>query len=215
MERVTSKSQKVETSSGGQNAVSRRAVYHTSSPLSRMHDRLRALRKERGYSLEELAARTDVTKGFLSLIERGFRVPSISTLLKLGQAFDVPLRALLEGPGTESKLYSLVRSTERRELVRPASAFGYRYEAIAYHKDRKRMEPFVLSPPLKSAKKLFQHNGEEMIYVLSGTIEFVLGSETFVLGPADCLYFDASTPHRSRSLGSKRAVTLVIVSEEK
>lgn len=211
VERI-SKPHQVETLSS--DVVGKRALNQNSSPLFGMHDHLRALRKGRGYSLDELAARTDVTKGFLSLVERGLRVPSISTLLKLAQALDVPLRALLERPGAEPKPYSLVRSTERRKLVRPASAFGYRYRAIANHKDRARMEPFVLSPPLKSTNKQFQHNGEEMIYVLSGKIEFVLGLETFVLGPHDCLYFDASTPHRSRSLGSKRAVTLVIVSGE-
>jgi Cupin domain len=59
--------------------------------------------------------------------------------------------------------------------------------------------------------RFFQHQGDEMVYVLSGQVEIHLDSEKIRLAPGDCIYFDANIPHRSRSIGRERAQTLVVV----
>jgi len=173
--------------------------------------RLRELRLEHGLSLEELANRTSLTKGFLSLIERGLKAPSISTLLRLSEAYALPMGALLDGSRGSEATYSVVRRTDRKRYAREGSLYGYRYEAIAFPRKRKRMEPFVVSPPLRTPRKFFTHKGEEMVYVLEGRIELHLGAEKVRLGTGDCAYFDAATPHRSHSIGARRALTLVVV----
>jgi transcriptional regulator with XRE-family HTH domain len=176
--------------------------------------RLSAVRKEHGLSLGALAQRTGMTKGFLSLIERGLKAPSISTLLKLSQAYGISVSALLDTARSQEPIYSLVRRRERRKYAREGSPYGYRYEAIAFRKERKRMEPFVVQPPLRLPRSFFQHQGDEMVYVLEGEVEFHLDREHLLLQAGDCLYFDAAAPHRSRSVGPERAVTLVIVSAQ-
>jgi len=189
----------------------------TASPSSTEFDlsqRLSAVRKEHGLSLDALALKTGMTKGFLSLIERGLKVPSISTLLKLSQAYGISVSALLDTARSQEPVYSLVRRSERRKYAREGSPSGYRYEAIAFRKERKRMEPFVVQPPFRLPRKFFQHQGDEMVYVLEGEVEIHLDRERFQLRSGDCLYFDAATPHRSRSVGSERAVTLVIVTSQ-
>lgn len=75
------------------------------------------------------------------------------------------------------------------------------------------MEPFIVSPPMRAPRKFFTHNGDEMVFVLEGQVELELGKELILLLPGDCVYFDATTPHRSRSVGAERAATLVAVSE--
>jgi len=178
----------------------------------KLSDRLRGLRTGRGLSLDVLAQRTGLTKGFLSLIERGLKAPSISTLLRLSETYQLPLGALLDEPRPTEPKYSLVRRDARKKYAREGSLYGYRYEAIAYAKKLKRMEPFIVSPPLRVPRKFFQHDGDEMVYVLEGQVEIHLGKEKIRLTPGDCLYFDASTPHRSHSVGRERAATLVVVS---
>ena len=170
-----------------------------------------AVRKEHELSLDALAQKTGITKGFLSLIERGLKAPSISTLLKLSQAYGISVSALLDTEKPQDPIYSLVKRGERRKYAREGSLYGYRYEAIAFHKERKRMEPFVVEPPLRLPRKFFQHHGDEMVYVLEGEVEVHLERERIQLQAGDCFYFDAETQHRSRSLGPERAVTLVIV----
>jgi transcriptional regulator with XRE-family HTH domain len=176
--------------------------------------RLSAVRKEHELSLHALALKTGMTKGFLSLIERGLKVPSISTLLKLSQAYGISVSALLDTAKSQEPVYSLVKRGERRKYAREGSPYGYRYEAIAFHKERKRMEPFVVQPPLRLPRTFFQHQGDEMVYVLEGNVEIHLEREHIRLQAGDCLYFDAATPHRSRSLGPDRAVTLVVVTAQ-
>jgi transcriptional regulator with XRE-family HTH domain len=163
-------------------------------------------------SLDALATATGLTKGFLSLVERGLKAPSISTLLRLSHAFGLSVGGLLDEPKPSEPAYSLVRPEQRRKYAREGSLYGYRYEAIAFRKKHKQMEPFIVSPPLRVPRKFFQHEGDEMVFVLAGQVEIQLDEDRLLLVPGDCLYFDAMTPHRSHSIGGQRAVTLVIVS---
>ena len=198
----------------GRKAREGAAVSSSDSTEFDLGKRLSAVRKEHALSLDALALKTGMTKGFLSLIERGLKAPSISTLLKLSQAYGISVSALLDTARSQEPIYSLVRRGERRKYAREDSPYGYRYEAIAFRKERKRMEPFVVQPPLRLPRSFFQHEGDEMVYVLEGDVEIHLDRERFVLRAGDCLYYDAATPHRSRSLGPERAVTLVIVSAQ-
>jgi transcriptional regulator with XRE-family HTH domain len=175
--------------------------------------RLRDLRVARRLSLEEIAGKTGLTKGFLSLVERGLKAPSISSLLRLSHAYGMSVGALLDGTPPSEPAYSLVRRDQRRKYAREGSLYGYRYEAIAFRKERKRMEPFIVSPPVRTPRKFFTHEGDEMVFVLEGQVELQLDSEYILLSSGDCIYFDAKLPHRSRSIGPERATTLVTVSE--
>ena len=173
---------------------------------------LRGLRQEKGLTLAALAEKTGVTKGFLSQVERGMKAPSISTLMRMAQTLDVTVGELFEGRGQPDPVYSLVRVHERQRYAREGSLYGYHYEAIAYRKAVKRMEPFIVLPPLRAPQKFFEHEGDEMMLALSGRIQVDLAGELIVLRPGDCIYFDASTPHRSRSLGKQLSRALVVVS---
>lgn len=201
------------TTIGGK-PTGRAALSSSDSTEFDLSKRLSAVRKEHGLSLDALALKTGITKGFLSLIERGLKAPSISTLLKLSQAYGLSVSALLDTAKSQEPIYSLVKRSERRKYAREGSPYGYRYEAIAFHKERKRMEPFVVQPPLRLPRSFFQHQGDEMVYVLEGSVEIHLEREKILLQVGDCLYFDAATRHRSRSIGPERAVTLVVVTAQ-
>jgi transcriptional regulator with XRE-family HTH domain len=174
--------------------------------------RIRLLRQEKGITLADLAARAGVTKGFLSQVERGMKAPSISTLMRVAQVLDVTVGALFEGGKKPEPVYSIVRVDERQRYAREGSLYGYHYEAIAFRKTQKKMEPFIVFPPLRTPHKFFRHEGDEMMLVLSGRIQVDLAGELIVLRPGDCIYFDASTPHRSRSVGKRLSRALVVVS---
>lgn len=186
----------------------------TAHPANRqtLNERLRSLRLEQELSLDALATKAGVTKGFLSLVERGLKAPSISTLMALSRAFELPMSRLFDDASHAGNAYSLVRRAKRKKYAREGSLYGYKYEALAFRKDRKAMEPFIVLPPRRTPRRAFRHRGDEMVFVLSGTVETQLGQEKIILHEGDCLYFDASLPHRSRSISKERAVTLVVVS---
>jgi transcriptional regulator with XRE-family HTH domain len=173
--------------------------------------RIHFLRRQRNMTLEELSAASKLTKSFVSKIERGLSVPSISTAMRIAESFGLTVSQLLGEDGYADAV-SVVRKDKRRSFMRPGSSSGYNYQMIADSKRYKRMEPYIMRPPLQfQDKRLFRHVGEELMFVLSGNVEVQVSGKSIRLGEGDTLYFDSHLPHRSRSLGDKYAEVLVVI----
>ena len=179
---------------------------------SSVAQRLAALRTLNDFSLDQLAGFSGLTKSYLSKLERGLSQPSIATVLKLARAFGVSSEEFLSETPTGEAI-TLVRRDERMPFSRSGERSTYAYEAIAVHRIGKAMTPFVMRPPLGDMKKLelVNHSGEEFIYVLKGKMELVFADRKFTLQTGDAVYFNASLPHRARSLGKVVAEALVVV----
>jgi len=176
-------------------------------------ERLAALRKLNALTLEEVAARASLTKSYLSKLERGLSSPTIATVLKLARALDVSLDRLVGGP-LDSRDILYQRAGQRVPFSPARERAGYTYEAIATDRRDKAMTPFVMSPPATlEGQELVSHPGEELIFVIKGSLEVVFEDRTVRMDEGDSLYFNASLPHRSRSLGRRQAQALVVVSE--
>lgn len=175
--------------------------------------RLRTLRRQHQYSLSVLALKTGLTRSYLSKLERGASSPSLATTMKLAQAYGLSV-AQLTGSGAEGldEMVSVVRARKRQPLVRHGSALGYSYQAISGGKRVKAMQPFVVFPPgeYPARETVHPHSGEEFMLVLKGAVEIVVGERCFRLENGDSVYFDASLPHRMRSIGSTQAEVLVV-----
>jgi transcriptional regulator with XRE-family HTH domain len=173
--------------------------------------RIAFLRRQHGMTLDQLAEGAGLTKSYISKVERGLSIPSISTALKIAVTFDLSVGQLL-GETQYDDAISVVRRGERPSFMRGGSSSGYDYEMLAPGKRFKTMEPFIMRPPLKfQDDRRFEHGGQEMIFVLSGAIELDFGSHSYTLNSGDCAYFDSHIPHRSRSLNGKVAQALVVV----
>jgi transcriptional regulator with XRE-family HTH domain len=173
--------------------------------------KIHQIRLQNKLTLLKIAQRTGFTKGYLSLIERGKKSPPIATLSKIARAFGVDIGAFFEHKKPEDSL-TLVEKGEREVVVRDGSIFGYRYESIAPMKRPKKMEPFIITLPSKSKEgDLFDHEGEEMLYVLEGKTSFFYGDKKYLLKEGDCIYFDSSIPHRGEGVGNKPAKALVVI----
>lgn len=181
-------------------------------PAQALRLRLRQLRRQRGLTLEALAARSGLTKSYLSKVERGLAMPSIATVLKVAEALELSVGQLVGEP-SEAEVICVVRRNERTPFSRAPGRKDYVYEAIAAARAVKRMQPFVMRPPRRFGRgnSLVEHRGEELIFVLSGAIEVSLGERVVRLVEGDGVYFDASVPHQSRSVGRGQAEALVVV----
>ncbi|PJR06984.1 helix-turn-helix domain-containing protein, partial [Sinorhizobium meliloti] len=94
--------------------------------------RLRALRRQQSLSLEQLGERTGLTKSYLSKLERGLSEPSISTVLRLAEAYGVGVSQLVGGDGAaQDEVVSLVRVADREALQRRDLGTEYHYESLA------------------------------------------------------------------------------------
>jgi len=173
---------------------------------------IKALRLNKKMSLDELSKLTGLTKGYLSKIERSCKAPPLSTLNKIALNMDVDVTFLLRENTEEVRDVELtvVRRRERKKVVTKGSLYGYEYEALAYNKPGKNMEPFVISPALDK-EATFQHDGEEFMFVLEGVHEFTYDGKKYILRKGDSIYFDSRIPHSGRSLGHKKAKILTII----
>ncbi|MBR0641659.1 helix-turn-helix domain-containing protein [Plastoroseomonas hellenica] len=170
--------------------------------------RLRVLRLGRGLTLDVLAEAAGIDKGYLSRLERGLKAPSIATLLRLSEALGVPAAELF-GERVAEHAVHVMRAPERPAV--PGDALGHAFQMLS--RAGAALEAFVIHPaaefPPESAAAI--HSGEELLFVLSGTIEMRFADRGFVLGAGDCAQFPGHLPHRMRRVGPEPASALVAV----
>jgi transcriptional regulator with XRE-family HTH domain len=177
-------------------------------------EKMRNLRVGKNITLDNLAMRTGFTKGYLSKLETGKQIPPIATLSRIARALGVEIADFFDR-GTNDESYCIVRKGERKPVIRNGTLFGYYYESIAYGKHHKKMEPFIITLiPHATDHTIFDHRGEELMFVLDGKMKVFLGDERQVLEAGDCLYFDSSMPHRGECVGDRESKVLVVIFSE-
>ena len=172
--------------------------------------RIKASRINKKYTLEQLARQTGFTKGYLSRIEKSEKSPPLSTLGIIARVLGITISFLVGEEGQKTS-FGIVKKGERPLIVR-GNALDYSYEAVAHTFPNKKMEPFILTLPLKPKKKtIHQHEGEELLFVLEGTMKFLLGNREYILEEGDCIYFDSSLSHFGESAGRKEAKCFMVI----
>jgi len=173
--------------------------------------KIRQIRNQSKLTLEAVARRTGFTKSYLSMVESGKKSPPIATLSKIAQALSVDMAIFFEKRNPAERL-TLVRREQGETVVRDGTLFGYRYESIAPTKRPKKMEPFIITLPNRSKEEdRFDHEGEELFYVLKGKIRFYYGDREYLLKEGDSVYFDSSISHRGKGIGKNPAKALTVI----
>lgn len=166
---------------------------------------LRAVRTQRGLTLEALAEQTGLTKSYLSKIERRQSTPSIAVALKVAKALDVDVGRLFSDEAAQEKI-----AVDRAS----GGSDGHRYRALASSMLGKAMSPFVIRPteaPADDPRP--EHGGQEFMFVHAGSVELDYGDQTIRLGAGDSAYFDASVSHTIRAVGARPAEVVVVAHE--
>jgi transcriptional regulator with XRE-family HTH domain len=161
---------------------------------------LRALRKMRDLTLEELARRSQVSVGLISQIERGRGNPSFNTLVQMAHALEVPIGRLFH---TAEETSPVVRAGERRILdTHLAQGTEALHALMSPSLDGALEAIWVEAPPgYDSSATPFSHPGEEFGIVLEGRHEVYLDGVRYELGPGDAITYSCTTPHWYRNPG--------------
>ena len=178
---------------------------------SEIGKKIREYRKQKGITLNHLAKKTGLTKGYLSKIEKSKKAPPVSTLILIIKALGISISEIFEEQEDRISI-SLVKNKERQVIARNGSTFGYAYHALAHKFPKKHMEPYIITLPINPKQKAcFQHKGEEMVFVLEGTMRFFHGDKEFIVRKGDCIYFDSNVPHYGISDGKKEVKCLTVI----
>jgi transcriptional regulator with XRE-family HTH domain len=164
-------------------------------------ERLRESRQQVGMSVSQLATASGISKGMLSKIENGQVSPSLATLVRLAVALDAPVTAFFRGLDEERDVL-LVKAGQGMDISHRGSRAGHRYQLLGDMRGpNKRMEPVLVTLMERTEVfPLYQHPGTELLYMLSGRLEYGVGAATYVLEPGDALQFDGEVPHGPRQL---------------
>lgn len=167
---------------------------------------IRSRRLTTGISLRELARKTDLSPSFISQLERGLARPRITSLHRVARALGTTAQALLSSG--EDRSYSLVRHrVDGRVVDLDEQLPGSVRSLVSGDRPLTAMEFRGLTSEMG---EYYEHPGEELYLVVSGSVEVDLDGELIVLDAGDCLCYDGRRPHRSRSVGDVPALVYLI-----
>lgn len=162
---------------------------------------VRALRLDGDLTASELSRRAGISPAMLSKIENGSTSPSLGTLQSLSRALDVPVTSLFRG-FEEQRDATYVKKGAGLTIERRGTRAGHQYQLLGHTIGRAiSVEPYLITLTSKSdVFPVFQHAGQEFIYMLEGKVGYRYGNRVYMLEPGDSLFFDGEGPHGPQEL---------------
>jgi len=165
--------------------------------------RIRRLRNVRGLSLAEVSARSGLSAGFLSQIERGISSASIRALARIAEALEAAIGDIFQLNDSAEGESSFVSRHEDRKIVAFPEMKASK-ELLTPFAGEPRLDMYILTmePGGTSGEQPFSHSGQEAGLILQGGIELIVDGQKAILGEGDSFRFASSRQHQYRNAGS-------------
>lgn len=167
--------------------------------------KLKGLRVMKGLTQEELADRAELSKGFISQIERNLTSPSISTLTDILQCLGTDLKEFFSDSEDSQIVFKKTDYFEKTDAELKNTV-----QWIIPNAQKNIMEPILLT--MEKGGQTYPdnpHEGEEFGYVLAGNIEIHIGSKVFKAKSGESFYFE---PRYKHFISSESGAKLIWVS---
>jgi transcriptional regulator with XRE-family HTH domain len=178
--------------------------------------KVKLIRESRNLTQERLADRAELKAEIVGQIESGELIPSLAPLIRIARALGVRLGTFLddrEGVGPV-----VARAGERRKVMHVSDKnhpghSDLDFFSLAANKAGRHMEPFLIDIHPSSAQEAnpSTHEGEEFIYVFSGQVEILYGTDVYRLSAGDSIYYDSIVAHNVHCAGDGPAQILAVV----
>jgi len=172
--------------------------------------RVKKLRGDRGWSLEELASASGVSRSMLSEIERKRANPTLSVTYRIARAFGLSLQDLLESADAASAIHT-IRASDRAQIFRKDKQCQIRtLSPLNLEKD---VEFYELRLPPNGALRSQPHvdGTREFLTVEEGSVELRSGNAGETLGKGDSATYRADVAHTIVNIGKLEAVLFLVV----
>jgi transcriptional regulator with XRE-family HTH domain len=179
--------------------------------------KIKHLRRQQKMSVNALAEKTGFAKSYLSQIENCKREPAIGTLVNIARALGVNVFFLINGESAveDEDVPLIVKPGDRRTVTVPTQSGDSVYESINYKAKDRIMDGYVLTPGFDYTPDAMGHEGQELVFIIEGTQEFLYNGRSYILEKGDCCYFDSSRQHNARSIGKELSKALVVYTMKK
>lgn len=164
-------------------------------------EKIKRIRVKNSLTQEELADRCELTKGFISQVERDLTSPSITTLIDILEGLGTNLKDFFSDTVDEKIVFSKQDffKTENEDL-------NYIIKWIIPNAQKNSMEPILIEiEPGGKTKQDNPHEGEEFGYIISGRIILHLGDKQYKVKKGESFYYKANSNHYISNNGKSKA----------
>ena len=167
--------------------------------------KLKAIRLKSDMTIQELAEKSRVSSNMISRIERGLTIPSVEILMKLAAVFGKSINYFVEEVSTTHEI--VFTSPGKRDTTVYEDERNMLTESFTSGLRDPQFMSFLCTIPKGgcSGEQNMYHPGDELIYILHGTLRISIGNETYMLKPGDSLSFKSHMPHRWDNVGEEDA----------
>jgi transcriptional regulator with XRE-family HTH domain len=170
-------------------------------------EKLKRLRQANSLTQEELANRANLTKGFISQLERDQTSPSIATLKDILDILGVSLADFFRDPKAERVVYP-----QSARIITSNSTPGCQVEVLVPDAQGRRMDPVLVTMRVnEELPPQPPHEGEEFGLVLKGAIQLKLDNLAYKVKQHECFYFRSDQEHTVSNLGKQEARIIWVV----
>ncbi len=178
-----------------------------------LQEKIKTLRKTKKLTIEQLANKAGCTKSYISQLEKGINVPSVSMLGRLAEALDSQVGDFFRNEDMEPKKNWKLCKADRRSINYPDEKVTSQLLTRAIF--QKKMQPLIsiIEPggtSDDSDKLLHPEESEEFVLVLKGEIDFEINLDHIKLKEGDTLYFNGNQPHSWMNEGKETAEVLFV-----
>jgi transcriptional regulator with XRE-family HTH domain len=170
--------------------------------LDQVGARLRAARRNRGWTLEHLAARASMSTSTLSRLESGKRQASLELLVPLVRQLGIRIDDLVQPESSDPRVRRPVIQRDGM-IIAPLAPEG---APIHTYK--------ITYPPVTTLPEPRVHDGYEWLYILTGKLRLRLGQQDLILTRGEAAEFDTRIPHAMCAAGSRPAQVLSIFNHD-
>ncbi|MGI6161939.1 MAG: helix-turn-helix domain-containing protein [Christensenellales bacterium] len=171
--------------------------------------KIKQLRVKYGLTQEELANRTELSKGFISQLERDLTSPSINTLIDILECLGVTLREFFSSGEEDEKIVFGAADV----FVQEDADSGLSIQWLITSSQKNAMEPILVSLAPGGQTAVYDpHEGEEFGHVLAGAVSLCIGAKRYALKKGDSFYFKADAQHYIKNPGKREARILWVSS---
>lgn len=171
-------------------------------------EKIKQLRIKNGLTQEELANRCELSKGFISQLERDLTSPSIATLMDILESLGTNLKDFFNESVNEKVVFK-----KDDVFVKEDKESGYVIRWLVSNAQKNVMEPILITlAPAGSSEVNNPHEGEEFGYVVSGAVTVCLGSQRFKVRKGEAFYFKPTAPHHIVNASKSESVVLWVSS---
>jgi transcriptional regulator with XRE-family HTH domain len=178
--------------------------------------KIKQYRLAKRMTIAQLSKLTGISAPQISRIENGKTSTPVSSLNTIAKAIGTQIGFLFSDDEADNPRIAFTRRNRGIISRKGMQTYGYNYEALTATRKKKAMEPFLVRVDKAKADEsvVFNHPGEEFIFLLKGEVIFTYEEEQFHLKKGDCVYFDSKANHILKNIGNTEVELLMIMGSQ-